>query len=626
MSAGDDRLGMHREITRRDFLNGTRIAIGAALLPGCSDADLHESDPIYYPPALTGLRGSHPGSFEAAHAIVQGQRWEASEPAEHYDLVVVGAGISGLAAAYIHRRDVNPDARILILDNHDDFGGHAKRNEFTIDGRTLIGFGGTMLMESPGNYPDAARQVIRELGISADSHEPYYDRDLFRSLGMQRGTFFDRETFGADHLSAGQLWSDEALADAPLSAEGKAEFARLGADEINYLEDKSLGERLEILQTHSFAEYLQKFAGFGDEALLYMQKVSHGVWAIGADALPAWMAWIEGYPGFGGMELDIPGYDEAAEDYEYKALHFPDGNASVARLLVRSLVPGVAPGSTMEDIVIAPFDYSRLDTESSNVRIRLSSMVVQLSHVDGNPDGKVDVIAVHEGKSTTVRADKVVWAGYHAMLPYICADVPAEQADSLSSTIRAPLVYTTVLIRNWQSFVKLGIHRAYCPGSFFQSVRIDSPISIGGYRHSSSPDDPVLLHLQHIPLDPGAAALEQFRSGRQRLLETSFEEFERNVREQLGRLLGPGGFDPARDIAGITVNRWPHGYAYSVDKQSGDVAWWPQVWQHDRKPWVEARRRIGNISLAGTDSASDAMTEVAIVQAHRAVHELERTE
>ena len=130
-----------------------------------------------------------------------------------------------------------------------------------------------------------------------------------------------------------------------------------------------------------------------------------------------------------------------------------------------------------------------------------------------------------------------------------------------------------------------------------------------------------MIHLQHVPLAPGLPAAEQFREGRRQLLATSFETFERNVREQLDRMLSPGGFDPARDIAGITVNRWPHGYAYSVDAESGDVAWWPEYWQHEHRPWLDASRSIGNIVVAGTDASSNAMTESAIEEAHRAVHE-----
>jgi len=148
------------------------------------------------------------------------------------------------------------------------------------------------------------------------------------------------------------------------------------------------------------------------------------------------------------------------------------------------------------------------------------------------------------------------------------------------------------------------------------------PVSMGAYRFSQSPDEPVVLHMQRIPLAPGLPAPEQFRAGRRALLETGFETFEYHVRDQLGRILGPGGFDPARDIAGITVNRWPHGYAYSVDAESGDVAWSPERWRHERRPWVDARQSIGNIVIAGTDAASNAMTESAIDEAHRAVHDM----
>ena len=226
MDSRDRRLGMDQGITRRDFLNGVGVAIGASLLPACGRNGDPLADPAapYYPPAETGMRGSHPGSFEVAHATVQGQRWPAGETGEHYDLVVVGAGISGLASAYIYRRDIDPGARILVLDNHDDFGGHAKRNEFTVDGHMLLAFGGTMLIEAWKYYPDVAKQVMREIGIDADRHKEFYDYDLFDSLGLARASFLDRETFGADYLSVGSNGYTDAIDDAPLSASAKQEL------------------------------------------------------------------------------------------------------------------------------------------------------------------------------------------------------------------------------------------------------------------------------------------------------------------------------------------------------------------------------------------------------------------
>ena len=606
---------MDSKISRRDFLNGVSVAIGASLLPACTKS----GEPVpnvpfaYYPPAETGMRGSHPGSFEVAHAAVQGERWSAESTGEHYDLVVVGAGISGLSAAYIYRRDVDPNARILILDNHDDFGGHAKRNEFTLDGRTMIGYGGTMLIESPGTYPEVAKQVFRELGIDTSRRAEFHLDEQMASLGLGSTNFFDKETFGADHLATG-----EGVDDLPLSDTAKEEFQRLFADKENYLAELTPLERRTVLQTHSWSEYLETYAGVGDEVLAFVQKLPHGVWAIGADAMPAWLAWSEGYPGFAGMDL---GYDDDDKETDESRFRFPDGNATVARMLVRHLVPAVAPGNSMEDIVTALFDYSQLDRSENGTRIRLSSTVVDLHHRDGKLDTDVDITYVNDGVARTITASKVIWAGYHAMLPYVCPDVPDEQAAAQGASDRAPLVYTNVLIRNWTSLVNLGIQRAYFPGGFFQAMLLTHPISIGDYEFPK-PDEPVVLHMQHIPLKPGLPAPEQFREGRRALLETPFETFEHHVRDQLDRLLGPGGFDQERDIAGITVNRWSHGYAYSIDADSGDVAWSPEAWHHERRPWVEARQRVGNIAFAGTDAASNAMTESAIEEAHRAVHEL----
>jgi spermidine dehydrogenase len=277
----------------------------------------------------------------------------------------------------------------------------------------------------------------------------------------------------------------------------------------------------------------------------------------------------------------------------------------------------------MEDIVTAPFDYSMLDRPDNPARIRLSTTVVDIRHRGGKLDAELDVTCVNGGESRTVSATKVVWAGYHAMLPYVCPDLPPGQSAALGVSVRAPLVYTNVLIRSWRSLADLGVYRVYCPGSFFHNVMLTHAVSFGDYRFSLSPDEPVILHMSHIPLEPGLPAAEQFRAGRRALFNTPFETFEREVRDQLGRMFGAAGFDPASDILGITVNRWPHGYAYSVDAASGEVAWWPEWWSHDRRPWVDARQAIGSMAIAGTDAASDAMTESAIEEAYRAVHSLE---
>lgn len=619
MDPRDKRLGMDREITRRDFLGGVSVAIGASMLPACArnGEPVGRTPSTYYPPGQSGIRGSHPGSFEVAHATVEGAEWSAESIGEHYDLVVVGAGISGLAAAYIHHRDINPGARILVLDNHDDFGGHAKRNEFELDGRLFLSYGGTTFMESPDSYPAVAKEVVRELGIDTDRHSEVWHDDFFEPYGPGRVTWFNKETFGADFLAKGQYGFADSLDDAPLSDEAKEQLLRLFADETDYLEGMTTDERREVLETHSWREYLEKYAGMGEEVLTFIQKMPEAAWAIGADAYPAWLAWRNGDPGFAGMDI---GY--STTPYDDSRFYFPDGNASVARLLVRKLVPTVAPGNTMDDVVTAKFDYSELDQPDNLTRIRLGSTAVRLQHQGGNLDADVDVTYVNDGSAYTVSASRVIWAGYHSMLPYVCPDAPQAQLAEAAKAARSPLLSAKALIRDWHSLANLGIRTAWCPGSFYQVVRFTHPVSMGDYRFSTSPDEPVVLHFWHNPLAPGLPAAEQFKAGRRQMLETSFEEYERILRDQLERMLGPGGFDPARDIAAITVNRHPHGYSYSFDPETNEVAWWEEYWRQDQRPWVDARQRVGNIAFAAHDAATDAMTETAIEQAHRAVHEL----
>ena len=322
MNSRDRELGMNAAITRRDFLDGVGIAIGAALLPHSARAREPGAQdlPGYYPPALTGMRGSHPGSFEIAHALRDGATFTGEATGENYDLIVVGGGISGLSAAYFFREAAGKSAKILVLDNHDDFGGHAKRNEFSIDGRLMIGYGGTMLLEAPSGYPPVAKRLIRELGIDTQRFYEAYDHDLYSSLGLSRGTFFDGSVFGTDHLAIGSLSDPKVLEGVPLSAEGKADLARLYADQRHYLGDIAPDAMVDYLARTGYRTYLKDKAGIGDEALQAIQSLPHGVWNIGIDALPARTAWASGYPGFGNLDLDI--YDDEGWVDEPNIFHF----------------------------------------------------------------------------------------------------------------------------------------------------------------------------------------------------------------------------------------------------------------------------------------------------------------
>jgi spermidine dehydrogenase len=617
---------MNRPITRRDFLNGAGIAVtgsllGTSWLAGSGSRAFGYDEVVYYPPALTGMRGSHEGSFEVAHQLREAglkSFGAVTDTGEAYDLVVVGGGISGLAAAHFFRKEAGPRSKILILDNHDDFGGHAKRNEFrSSKGRMLLMNGGTINIENFAEYGAAAQGLIRELGIDIARYSEFEDEELYRSLGLGRGVFFDKETFGADRLvvrKPEQGWR-ELLAKAPLSERARKDIARLYEERVDYLPELSLEEKRVALEGMTYRDFLTDVVKIHDDAMPYFQTLTNSYWAIGIDALPAWAGRYSRYPGLQGM-----GFPERIRSRQY--FRFPDGNASIARLLVRGMIPGVAPGTGMGEIVTARFDYGQLDRKGAPVRIRLNSTGVRVQHVadDQKPKG-VDVTYVRGGVAQRVRGRYCVLACYNAMIPYLCPELPEQQRNALSAALKAPLVYTQVLIRNWKSFERLGLESAYCPGSYHSRVTLSDPVSMGEYRCSRTPDEPMVLQLTRVPLSPGLPAPEQWRAGRKELLTTTFERFERKIRDQLGRVLSEGGFDPARDIEAITVNRWPHGYAYGYDPATGEVDF-SSDWPEKKRTWLRARRPLGRIAIANSDAAANAMTEGAIGEAHRAVGEL----
>jgi len=611
----DRKLGIGRSISRRDFIGGVGVALSGSALSSCSWV---EAEAPSYPPILTGLRGSHAGSFEVAHQLRNGRRWDASEvedTLEVYDLVVVGGGISGLSAAWFYREAV-PDARILILDNHDDFGGHAKRNEFWHGDKMLLSTGGTINIQDFNQYGEAAKRMMGSLGIEPSRYAEFVDRELHKSLGLQRGMFFDRETFGTDRLVAGTgrpSWS-EFLAKTPLSESAREDIARLHEPHVDYLAGLSLEQKRDRLRQMSYQDFLVDLVGIKPESLAILQEDSY--WAIGIDALSAWAAAAGGAEGTQGL-----GLNKQSHAGEY--FRFPDGNSSIARLIVRSLIPVVAPGKGMEDIVAARFDYDRLDKAESPARIRLESTVVDVRHL-GNPQTaeEVAITYVKDGRAQRVRAGRTVLACYNMAIPYLCIELPEEQKQALSQSLKAPLIYTSVLIRNWHSFVKLGVNSVKCPGSYFSNISLTSPMSIGDYHHANSPDEANILQMTRIPLSPGLSAQEQWKAGRLDLLTTTFETFERNIRDQLERILSPGGFDPARDIEAITINRWPHGYAYGQNPETGEVAYQMDEVAPEKAPWITGRQPFGRISIANSDAAANAMTEGAIGEAHRAVMDL----
>ncbi len=640
-------LGLDRPIARRDFLNGVAIGISATF------ASLAASDPLaamlagdtfaqdaagYYPPALTGMRGSHAGSFEAAHALHDGRFWSGAgtpvDTGERFDLIVVGCGISGLAAAYFQRMQ-RPDARILILDNHDDFGGHAKRNEFRPRGRLWLANGGTAGIESPFPYSAEARGLMQALGIDppqlAAKARNAGDRSFFQAL--RPAYFFDKDTFGADRLVAGtpprgsataETWR-QFLARTPLAPAVQRDIVRLETSAVDYLPGLSNDEKKDRLSRISYKQFLLDLVRVDPGVIAFYQSRTHGLYGVGIDAVGALECWAYDYPGFAGMKLDAKASGRmsytARGDATPKApytFHFPDGNATIARLLVRTLVPGALPGSTAEDSVLATVDYSALDRPASAVRIRLGSTAVRVRHA-GDPASarSVDVTYARENRLYTSRASAVVLACWNMVVPYLCPELPDAQKAALAYGVKVPLVYTSVALRSGGAFQSLGISGATSPGMYHSSMRLDVPTAVGGYDPApKGPDEPVLVRMTRTPCKPGLPARDQQRAGHVDLLSTSFRTFELRIRDQLARTLAGADFDPARDIDAITVNRWPHGYAYEYNPL------WDPDWSAGQSPCEIGRKPFGRIAIANSDAGAAAYTDCAIDQAWRAVREL----
>jgi spermidine dehydrogenase len=627
-------------LERRDFLNGLALAVPTAALSPRALLGLGDGDDAAYPPALTGLRGSHDGSWEVAHALRAGQAFPAepgSDTGERYDLVVVGGGLSGLAAAWFFRERAGREARVLVLDNHDDFGGHAKRNELSAAGRTVLVNGGVLEIESASRYGADAARLLHALGVDAARGKAASAEAAaaYESRGLQSAVFFDKETFGADRLVVGRghrPWP-ELLALAPLPEAARRDIARLYDPDVREdpLPGRSSAEKKTLLARTSYADYLRDLLKVHPLAVAFFQSDTHDIFALGIDAVPALYLWQMGYPGFQGLGLEPtpadtlrgePGGQHGRQPQAGEPpIHFPDGNATLARLLVRALVPDAVPGSTFDDVTTARVAYGRLDREGSPCRVRLRSTVVRVGHLgEAAASGEVEVAYVAAGKVRTVRASRCVLACWNAVVPYICPSLPEAQRRALAYGVKAPIVYTNALLRNWTAFDRLKVGSVTAPAGYHSTFFLAEPSHGGDYRAPRSPEEPNVVQMVRTPCRPGLPKKDQHRAGREDLLATSFAVFEARVKDQLARTLAAGGFDPDRDLVALTVNRWPHGYAYTYNTLFDPPEW--ALTDTAERPCVKARQPFHRITIANSDAAASPHTDAAFREAARAVREL----
>ncbi len=626
---------MSRKVTRRDFINGVSIAAaGAAVIdPRVLWAEAMKSSSRSsvsddYPPTRTGLRGNHEGTYDVAHALA----WNGESPAsyteldETYDLVVVGTGISGLSAAYFYQREAGMDKRILLLDNHDDFGGHAKRNEFHFEGRMLLGGGGSGNFEDHHKYSPEAKRLVAEVGIDIEKlRKAERPRGFQAQMDAPMGMYNDAATYGKDSVVTGAwlpawqaMGNYKELIDAlPLPERERKKLVGF-VDGSRPLE-KPLpdGDMLKTLKSTPYQTFATEHVGLSKQTTRLFDPYLRVTHCTGTDSISIMEGIKAGLPA---LSVLGPKAMEALQSsgFAFEGVDFvwaPDGNATITRAVVRRLIPSVAPGETVEDLITARFDYGRLDRADHPVRLRLNSTVTRILN---ESDGSVSVAYVRDGKPVQVKTRHCVYAGFNGMTRHICPQLPEEQKKHASYGVKSPLVLAHVLIRKARPFLEAGGQVIMCPNSYFALVTTGAAAKIGDYETPMGLDDPLLVYMLTSPPvenDGSWTAGDLYRQARHQLYATPFEEFEKKIRDQLSGLFAGTDFDADRDIEAITLNRWSHGYAY------GYMDLHDPEFPEGKAPHELGRKPLGNISFAGSDTEARAYVDAAIDAAWRAVQE-----
>ncbi|RDU64631.1 spermidine dehydrogenase [Helicobacter didelphidarum] len=627
-------------MTRRDFINGMALAVVAGMSPRellALQGNMGEIQQRFYPPSLQNLVGSDNESYMFAHALRDGESFDFSRLAveESYDLVVVGAGISGLSAACLFHDRVGTNAKSLILDNHKDFGGHARRNEFHTNGGMILSYGGSESLQSPKSlYSKKVLSFLHSLGVDIPTLEKCFNIDFYPNMKLSRGVFFNKRDFGVNTIVSGDprtIVDDaiprdksnartfaEFIGDFPMPQSDREALIRFYTNPSDYLAGMSKSQKKDYLAKTSYKTFLLDKVKLSPLAVSFFDGMSDDFMALGIDMISCEIAMECAFPGFDNIGLKKESHAEFEEPYIH---HFPDGNASIARLMVKKLIPSItAAAINPQDILLARFDYSKLDMPNAPCKIRLQSTAIHARNVNG---GVEIVYGDHRSKRLKkVFAKKLIMASYNSMIPYIIPELNESQKQALSQCVKTSLIYTKVLLANWECFVNLGVHDIYAPKSFYVNTKLDYPVNMGAYKHPTNPKKPICLHMIGSPLRLNDESIRGesldartiSRLTRHTLFDTPFSTLEKMTKEHLHAMLGSAGFK-TKDILGITLNRWGHCYAYNYNSLYDDK-------KQSKKTIRTARKPLGNIAIANSDSDWEAFLHTAIEQSMRAIDEL----
>lgn len=616
-------------ITRRDFLGSTLLASGSALLGPLS------------PRELLAARGDDWTGYGGVgdYATANGNTWEvmlaghkmrdgqvdplrAVDTGEIFDCVAVGGGISGLAAAVFFTRQAGAGKTCLVLDNHSIFGGEARQNEFEIDGRRVVSHQGSAIyfVQYPRSF---LAEFYDSIGLrtprleyqkwSGRGPEPAIGRSPYDSAGLATGQY--GFWFGRRFGQRPGVWSIDPLgrklAGAPIRDEARAELLRFfsGASATGVPFARPVYEGDEIsrrLDGMTLEDHIMERTGISRETVrAFLSPVEGGGSGLGADALSAYTDYAAD------MLHPFDGRGEALQ-------MFPGGNTTIARLLVKTLVPRAIPGeATVEAVTRNSVDFAALDAPGSPVRIRLGHTVVSVAH--GGPAGKSEFVTILTAKGDRlyrIRARSVVMAGGSWSAKHIVKDLPAAQKAAYEQFYRSPCLMASVALRNWRFLEKMGITGCRWFEGVGNSFEVRRLALTGDTRPTLDQDSPVVVTLKHIYSYPGLSTEEQGHRGRGEMLATSFRDYERRIREQFTDMFGSAGFDASRDIAGIILNRWGHAY---LSPQPGFF-----FGTAGRPAPRETLRSTphGRVAFANTDLAGAMDHRFSILEARRAVAQL----